>query len=201
MLKFRLNPRQLFLIALPVLFPALTLAQDISAVEACKAKASEKHSPEFYEIGKAVYDVRKLLFEQKPDEALPAAKTLLEKFSSDSNVHAALGEVYYRRGELSPAVDAINKAIQLDSCNALAHYDAWQFLILTGMRHSALQQLTLAHQLDEKDTLIDQSWKRQQELVDPELTSACRLVSPVTTGTIPLKPRGNSENFDPRNGS
>jgi hypothetical protein len=180
---------------LPLCLPGLALAQDTSAVVACKAKASDKHPAQYYEIGKAVYDVRKLLFEQKPDEALPAAKTLLEKFPSDSNVQAVLGEVYYRRGELSLAVDAINKAILLDACNARAHYDAWQFLTLTGMRHSALQQLTLAHGLDEKDTSIDWNWKLEQKFLDPEFASNCRLVSSTTAGTIPLDPRGNSANF------
>jgi hypothetical protein len=177
------------------LSPALVCAQDTAAVAACKAKASEKHPAQYYEIGKAVYDVRHLLYEQKPDEALPAAKALLEKFPSDSNVQAALGEVYYRQGELAPSVDAINKAIQLDACNARAHYDAWQFLMLTGMRHSALQQLTLAHQIDEKDTVIDWNWKLEQEFMGPAVESTCRLVSSTTIGTIPLGSRGNSSNF------
>jgi len=182
-------------LALALLLPCAH-AQDSAGVAACQVKAEQEKSPQSYEVAKSVYEVRKLIYDQKSDEALTAAKALLQTNPSDSNVQATLGEAYYRHGDLPSAASAINQAVQLDPCNARAHFDEWQFFTLTGMRRTALQQLTLAHQLNSKDNVIDFYWQLLQKQPEVSEASRCRLVSSGTSATIPIDPRGNTPAFN-----
>jgi len=96
------------------------------------------------------------------DEALTIANKLVAENPNDAILQAALGLVDYQRGKMADSVAAFNHAIQLDPCNARAHYFAWRFASLGGQPAAGLQQLELAHQLAPHDPIVQRTWAAVQ---------------------------------------
>jgi len=92
------------------------------------------------------------------DEALNIANKLVAEHPDDAALQAALGFVYYQQGRIANAVDSFNHTLQLDPCNARAHYFAWRFDSLGGQPAIGREQLELAHQLAPNDPVVQKTW-------------------------------------------
>lgn len=111
------------------------------------------------------------LMENKLDEALAAAVKFDAAHPENTVLQTELGEVHYRRGEMDDVIRYLNHAVQLDPCNARAHYAVARFLEFKGQHAKALAQLNLAHQLEPDDPFLHRYWRLENEKL-PEQRAA-----------------------------
>ncbi len=116
--------------------------------------------------------VRALIGERKVPEALALAEKENAAHPNDALLLDALGAVRYRRGDIDEALIAYKRALAIDSCPAIIHYDFSRYMRFYGLYASAQKQLDLAHTLKPADALIRRAWEPTQRV---PLTAAQRL--------------------------
>jgi predicted aspartyl protease len=99
-----------------------------------------------------------MLEQDKLPAAEADARAWLASDPNDSWPLVALAEVQYRKAEMTPAYEALGKAVALDPCNAQAYFGVGRILSLNAMYASAAQEFALAHQLDPLDPAIELRW-------------------------------------------
>ncbi|HEY0308963.1 MAG TPA: hypothetical protein VGB94_12450 [Acidobacteriaceae bacterium] len=144
---------------------------------------SQLWAPEQKNINTTVDHVRWQIRAHKLDEALALAQQWTTSNPGSADLQAVLGEVYYQMGKMSLAIPAFNRALELDACNAHAHYYSWRLNALAGKAAEARQQLFFAHQLLPQDPQILRSWEAVQRAI--EMESA--LGAPQVTSLKPLR--------------
>jgi len=158
--------RQLLHLALALTIAAPLAAQTLDA-SACLARQAATRPDSA--ITTIITTVDGDVARGKVDEALIAITTAISSHSADSRLQDTLGRVHYRRGELLPAISALNESMKLDPCNGRAHYDAWRVEAIAGYYKAAQLQLELAHLLTPASKLIQRMWDTSQlpPLTDP----------------------------------
>jgi tetratricopeptide (TPR) repeat protein len=118
-----------------------------------------------------VVPVDRLIRRGEIDEAFDLITKDVADHPNSSPLEDALGRVLYRRGELMPAIEAINLAIKLDRCNSRVHYDAWRVNATAGVYQAAQLQLDAAHSLAREGSLIARVWANTQLPASPPVVT------------------------------
>jgi len=113
--------------------------------------------------------VHRLTRQGKTEPALDLITPAIQEHPENSRLEIALSELLYRKGKLREAVDALNRANQLDPCDAEAHYFAWRVNATAGLYGAAQKQLDIAHALAPNSALIQRMWSNTQEALPPEV--------------------------------
>jgi len=117
--------------------------------------------------------IRALLDEDKIVEAEAEMAAWPGGPQPDAWTLTALGEVAYRKGEISQAAEALQKAIAFDRCNPQTRSALARIYALNAMYRTARQMLDSAHQLDPGDDAIAKQWVAAQPLeTQPEALEA-----------------------------
>ena len=104
--------------------------------------------------------VRATLAEDKLPEALALAIKFNSAYPNSPILLNALGEVRFRRGEVSDAAMTFNQSMSLNPCNGVTHYDMARFMNLFGLYASAQRHLENAHTLSPINVEITRRWRQ-----------------------------------------
>lgn len=102
--------------------------------------------------------IRALIEENKVDDALQHAESLLNEKPTSSVALEAMGEVQFRKGELETAYEFARKAVGADPCNARAYLLQSWFEGMVAMHALRKTHLITAHKLDPDDREILWPW-------------------------------------------
>ncbi|HEY4380974.1 MAG TPA: aspartyl protease family protein [Acidobacteriaceae bacterium] len=102
--------------------------------------------------------VRTTLAEGKLPEALAEAQKFETAHANNAFLEDTLAEVRFRRGETDEAGMALNRAVKLDRCNALTHYDMARYLYLLGLYASSQREIERAYWLAPLNSAIAARW-------------------------------------------
>ncbi len=106
--------------------------------------------------------IRLLLREQKLDAAEADAKTWAAAAPKNSWAQTSLADTQWRAGEIKEAIDSLNAAGKLDSCNPRTHASLSRLKLFQGNYASARAQINYAHGLDPVSEDITNRWMSLQ---------------------------------------
>ncbi|SNT08162.1 von Hippel-Lindau disease tumour suppressor protein [Granulicella rosea] len=138
--------------------PAVAYAQTTPTIAECLARKTAAADP----AAEAHLQQLRIASRGPIDQALATIKAEAAAHPEDASLQDLLGRVLYRNGELSHAIEAINRSIKLDPCEERAHYDAWRIESTAGLFADAQKQLDLDHQLAAPDAAVQRLWANTQ---------------------------------------
>lgn len=104
--------------------------------------------------------IRSLLRLEKIDEAMTVAKSALAAKPNSAALSAAIGEVQFRSGEMSPAEISYRQAIKLDPANVSAYLGLARIYRSYSLYGHAYALLQRAHELAPDDPEVQRMWFR-----------------------------------------
>ena len=105
-----------------------------------------------------VGSARVYLKQKKPLDALPAAQKALSLDPDLSDTHTAMGEVYFRRGQIADAANEFQFANRNHRTDARAFLGLNRVFRATSDYKKAKISLDIAHQMDPDDVEIRRAW-------------------------------------------